>query len=42
MFGVKESLVCALEWHPAGSVTGGRVVAQEHAVLRYDFVLARE
>jgi hydroxyquinol 1,2-dioxygenase len=40
VFGVKDSLVQALERRKAGSRAGGRVAEHDHAVMRYDFALA--
>jgi hydroxyquinol 1,2-dioxygenase len=40
VFGVKDSLVSALERREAGSVAGGRIAERDHAVMRYDFALA--
>jgi len=40
VFGVKDSLVRALNDATAGSVAGGRTAEHDHAVMRYDFALA--
>ena len=39
VFAVKESLVCGLERHPAGTAPDGTAVAEPYAHLTYDFVL---
>jgi hydroxyquinol 1,2-dioxygenase len=39
VFAVKESLVCELERHPAGTAPAGTTVAEPYARLSYDFVL---
>lgn len=40
VFGVKDSLICALEQQPAGVTARGNRVEAPIAALRYDFVLA--
>lgn len=40
VFGVKDSLVSALERREAGSLVGGHIAERDHAVMRYDFALA--
>jgi len=42
VFGVKDSLVRALEPQPAGVTPGGHPVTAPTALLRYDFVLATQ
>lgn len=39
VFGVKDSLVCALQRQEPGATPGGNVAKQACALLRYDFVL---
>jgi hydroxyquinol 1,2-dioxygenase len=39
VFAVKESLVCGLQRHPAGTAPDGTAVAEPYAHLTYDFVL---
>ena len=42
VFGVKDSLIRAVEWQEAGTTARGNAVDRPMAALRYDFVLADE
>ena len=42
VFAVKESLICELERHPAGTAVDGTTFGEPYARLEYDFVLVDE
>ncbi len=42
VFGVKDSLIRAVEWQEAGTTARGNAVDRPMTALRYDFVLADE